>query len=228
MIDVISVENMRLSDQRTIESGTPGTVLMKRAATGIYLASDRWQPAHRITIVTGSGNNGGDGFALAVILHENGISSRILTLSDRTTPDAGFYKEKCVELGIELLPFSPSLLSGSDLIADCILGTGFAGVPRDNVRCAIEEINSLRQNGSYVISADINSGMNGDTGEFSCAVNSDLTVAIGSLKKGQITDSALSITGSIKVAEIGIPPVFKEDEIDTSEYGIEVIDLSDR
>ena len=228
MIDVISVENMRQSDQRTIASGTPGTVLMKRAATGIYLASDRWQSAHDIVIVTGSGNNGGDGFALALVLLENGISSRILTLSDRTTPDAGFYKGKCEEAGITILPFSPSLLSGSDLIADCILGTGFAGVPRDNVRIAIEEINSCRQNGSYVISADINSGMNGDTGEFSCAVHSDLTVAIGSLKKGQITEGALSITGSIKVAEIGIHPVYKEDEIDASEYGIEVIDLSDR
>ena len=72
MIDLISVANMRQSDAMTIASGVSGITLMARAAQGIYEASDKWS-AGPINIVTGSGNNGGDGFALAAVLAGEGI-----------------------------------------------------------------------------------------------------------------------------------------------------------
>ena len=223
MIDLISVENMRDSDKATIGAGTPGIVLMERAAYGIFLASDRWTGARKIVIVTGSGNNGGDGFALATVLKEHNISSQILTLSDKTTEDSGFYKDKCIKEDIKMEPFDESTLTGADIIVDCILGTGFAGTPRDNCRDAINAINRARDNGAYVVCADINSGMNGNTGEYEYAVTSDLTVTIGYLKYGLITENAQKIIGNIKVADIGIDLARKEDSIDEDLYGIEVI-----
>lgn len=223
MIDLISVANMRDSDRATIEAGTPGIVLMEHAARGIYLASDRWSNAGRIVIVTGSGNNGGDGFALAVVLKEHGISSVILTLSDKTTEDSGYYKDKCISAGIAVSAFAEEELTGADIIVDCMLGTGFSGVPRDDYKDAISVINKTHDSGAYVISADINSGMNGDTGEYGCAVISDLTVTIGYLKHGLITPDAQKIIGNIKVADIGISLVRKEDSVDETLYGIEVI-----
>lgn len=220
MIDVISVANMRQSDSDTIASGVPGITLMIRAAEGIYLAYGGWENAKKITIVTGSGNNGGDGFALAVIFREHGIEPQILTLSDRTTPDSQFYKDRCTELGVRMMSFDPTELTGSDIIVDCMLGTGFAGTPREDYANAINAINSTN---AYVISADINSGMNGDTGEYDICVRSDLTVTIGYLKKGLITARASEAIGKISVADIGIALSCKEDTADDKKLGIETV-----
>lgn len=219
MIDLISVDNMRESDASTIASETPGLVLMERAALGIYRSYAKWDCSKSINIVTGSGNNGGDGFALALILEEQKLPVTIFTMSEKATEDAGYYKNLCVSKGIRMVTFGSADLDG-DIIVDCMLGTGFKGVPRDNYRNAIEEINN---SGAYVICADINSGMNGDTGEYECCVRSDLTVTIGYLKKGLITPEALKMTGKITVADIGIALNKKEASIDETSYGISVI-----
>ena len=63
MLDCISVENMRLSDQQTVEQFVPSLELIRRAATGVFQAIS-WDG--RVGILAGSGNNGADGFALAV------------------------------------------------------------------------------------------------------------------------------------------------------------------
>ena len=225
MIDLISVENMRQSDSSTIASGVSGITLMERAARGIYLACDKWDKAGLITIVTGSGNNGGDGFALAEILKGKGLPVKVLTLSDKASPNAGYYKQRCIDCGVEITPFEPSLLEGSGIIVDAMLGTGFAGTPRENYKTAIEAINYAHEEGAFVVSADINSGMNGDTGEYDICIVSDLTVTIGYLKKGLITPSALEVTGSIAVADIGIELLQKEELIDESEFGIKLISV---
>ena len=65
MIDCISVENMRRSDALTIKNHVPSLELMGRSAKGVYLACTWTAP---VAILVGSGNNGGDGFALACIL----------------------------------------------------------------------------------------------------------------------------------------------------------------
>lgn len=68
MIDYTSVENMRQSGAYTIANMVPSLELMYRAAYGVFKAVN-W--SGRVAIVVGSGNNGGDGFALACILKEN-------------------------------------------------------------------------------------------------------------------------------------------------------------
>ena len=75
MIDCISVENMRLSDQQTIAAITPSLELMYRAAYGVFRAVNWFG---KTAIVVGSGNNGGDGFALACILQKHGLPSSII------------------------------------------------------------------------------------------------------------------------------------------------------
>ena len=87
-LDCVSVANMRESDRKTIENYVPSLTLMYRAAMGVYLAAD-WHGV--IAIAVGSGNNGGDGFALAYILKSNGIDSRVVTLSDKLSPDSSHF-----------------------------------------------------------------------------------------------------------------------------------------
>ncbi len=207
MMDCISVENMRQSDAYTIEHLVPSLQLMHRAAYGIFQAVS-WKGS--AAIVVGSGNNGGDGFALACILKEHGYTCAIFTLSNRLSQDSAYYAQRAKEAAIDIRPFEPSCLQGYSIIVDCLLGTGFQGNLRDNYRTAIEAINA---SGSYVVSVDINSGMNGDTGEAELAVRSDLTVTIGYVKTGLIRDNAGKHIKRLACADIGIVLVREEGKI---------------
>ena len=112
--------------------------------------------------------------------------------------------------GIPVHPFEPGCLKGFSVIVDCLLGTGFRGDVRSNYRSAIEEINA---SGTYVVSVDINSGMNGDTGEGELIVSSDLTVTIGYVKTGLLTANAGKFMKRLLCADIGIVLVNEEGKI---------------
>ena len=198
MLDCISVENMRLSDQQTIAELTPGLTLMGRAAEGVFRAV-QWHG--RVAIVAGSGNNGGDGFALAVLLNRAGVECAVYTLSQKLSADSAHYAALVKEAGVPVVPFTSDCLAGADMVVDCLLGTGFQGGVRPQYREAIEAINA---SGAYVVSVDINSGMNGDTGEAEIAVRSDLTVTIGYVKQGLVTENAGRFMKRLVCADIGI------------------------
>ena len=197
----VSVDLMRRSDAYTIANFVPSKVLMYRAAYGVYRSYDGWREQN-IAIVAGGGNNGGDGYALAGILKEQGIDSTIIKVSDKLSEDGRYYCDKAEACGVKMVDFTDnSDLSGYDVIVDCILGTGFRGEVRGTAADAIRAINN---SDAYVISVDINSGMNGDTGEAALAVRSDMTVSIGYFKKGMFSPGAKEFIGRLINADIGI------------------------
>ena len=212
MLDCISVSNMRDSDAYTIANFVPSLELMHRAAMGVFLAHS-WQG--RTAIVAGSGNNGGDGFALACILQERGFESVVFTLSDRLSPDSTHYAKQAEAWRVPIRPFEPGCLAGFDTVVDCLLGTGFQGAPRDNYRAVIDAINDC---GVFVLSVDINSGMNGDTGRGEGIVRSDLTVTIGFLKHGLVTEHAGQYMKRLVRTDIGIRLLRPERVITPDEY----------
>ena len=198
---VISVDQMRRSDAYTIEHFVPGRELMYRAAEGVFRSYGGWQ-GKRIAIAAGGGNNGGDGYALAGILKREGIDPVIYKVSDKLSEDGKYYHDVAAGLGVTMMDFCPDTdLSAYDVIVDCILGTGFKGEIRGRAKDAVAAIN---RSGAYVISVDINSGMNGDTGEALLAVRSDLTVSIGYYKQGLFRGDADRYIGSLTNADIGI------------------------
>ena len=207
MIDCISVENMRQSDAWTIANLVPSLELMGRAAEGVYRVV-KWHG--KVAIVVGSGNNGGDGFALACIMKRQGMDCEIFTLSNRLSADSAYYAENAKNLNVPIRPYMPGCLEGFDMAVDCLLGTGFAGGVRENYRAAIEGIN---ESGAEVISVDINSGMNGDTGEAEIAVRSDLTVTIGYVKNGLVTQNAGRYMKRLRCTDIGIKLACVENKI---------------
>lgn len=211
MIDVISVENMRNSDAAAIRGGIPSLELMRRAAQGIYDVSSIEGDTD---IYVGSGNNGGDGFALACIMASKGNVPTVVTVSAHYSDDASYYKKKAEELGVAVVPFEKAGDRTPDTVVDCLLGTGSKGDVRGLYKDAIEHINSL---GVRVISADINSGLNGDTGEASLAVVSDLTVSVGSHKRGLIRALGGEYVKAAVAVDIGIPVLVKEDLFLTDE-----------
>lgn len=106
------------------------------------------------------------------------------------------------EKGVIVSDFSSDEnFQGVDILVSCILGTGFTGVPRGIPADAIRAINA---SSAFVISVDINSGLNGDTGEAELAVRSDLTVSIGFYKTGNFLGCAPELIGKLVNVDIGI------------------------
>ena len=198
---ILSVEDMRKSDAETIRTSVGSRELMYRAGEAIVKEADA---RGKIAIICGSGNNAGDGYVAALVLNEQGRKADIFLLSDRFSDDGRYYFEQCVKNGIEVNKLSEDTdLTSYDTVFDCILGTGFKGDVRDEVRRAIEKINS---SGAYVVSADINSGLNGDNGQAECCVQSDLTVSVGYYQPGHFLGKAKDVMKKKTVCDIGIIP----------------------
>ena len=199
MQKVVSVAVMRQSDAETIRGGIPGRELMFSAGRGV-LERHAWKGP--VAIVAGSGNNGGDGYVLALLLKEKSIPCTVFLLSDRFSEDGRYYYEKCLDAGVNFEYFTENTaFSGYSEVVDCILGTGFSGEVSGPVACAVQAIN---RSGAYVISVDINSGLNGDNGLSPLCVRSDLTASIGFYKSGHFLNQAKDVIGSLCNLEIGI------------------------
>lgn len=202
MKPIVTVAGMRESDAYTIAHLIPSKELMYRAAMGVYRGVE-WKGS--VGILTGSGNNGGDGYALACILADKGIPCQILRVSEKFSEDGKYYYEKALEKQVPIRMFAPEeTLNDFDILVDCMLGTGFSGTPRGAFQAAIEAINRAGEVGAYVVGVDINSGMNGDTGEGTLVVKADLTVTIGFLKTGFFRGDSAKYIGALTVVDIGI------------------------
>lgn len=199
MIKTVSVKTMRESDAAAIAGGIPSKTLMMRAGEGIF-RSVRWKEP--VAIVCGKGNNAGDGYVVAELLRKNGISCTLVLLSDSFSEDGRYYYEICRENGIAEVRFTQGMsLSGYGTILDCILGTGFSGTITGITKEAIDAINESR---AYVVSADIPSGLNGDTGDGETFVRSDLTISIGTFKTGHFTGRCYEAMRDKLNVDIGI------------------------
>ena len=207
---IISVKTMCDSDAYTIANITPSKELMYRAGKSIF-EGVCWRTP--VAIVCGKGNNAGDGYVVAGLLKDAGVDCRIFLIDEnRFSGDGAYYFEKCREKCIPYEQFvgtaddtkTPTDLSAYGTILDCLLGTGFAGDVRGITAEAINEINRCGEAGAYIVSADINSGLNGDTGEGSLFVKSDLTVSIGDYKYGHFMGRADEAMKAKVNCDIGI------------------------
>ncbi len=199
MKKVISVACMRHSDAETIRSGISGRELMRRAGEGIYRAYS-WHG--KAAIVCGSGNNAGDGYVLALQLAQNEIPCTLILLSEKFSSDGKYYFDQCVEKQIEYCRYTEAFdFSPYTEIVDCIFGTGFSGEIGGIYADVIRKIN---QSGKTVISADINSGLNGNNGQGDLCVRSDLTLSIGYYQYGHFLSQAKDCMKEKQNLDIGI------------------------
>ena len=207
--ETVSTQVMRESDAWTIENLVPSKELMLRAGKGIVTEVvtllNGWKSP--VAIVCGKGNNAGDGFVVAMTLKEMGIDSHIfLIFPESFSEDGKYYFDKCVSMGITWEAFTENTdFKGYEFIVDSILGTGIKGNATGIVASAIEAVNKARNEyHAKVVSADINSGLNGDTGLGSPCVESDLTVSIGTYKIGHFKGKSLDVMKSHTNVDIGI------------------------
>lgn len=205
---VLSVKEMRDADAYTIKNFVDSKELMYRAGEAIFYVGD-WNIGDRVLIAAGSGNNAGDGYVVADLLNIEGIEVEILLIKDKFSEDGKYYFNRCLQKDIKYTVLDENAdyntLRGKfdsyDYVLDCIYGTGFTGEVREPVYSLIKALNDSK---ASIVSADINSGMNGDTGESNICVNSDLTVSIGFLKKGLVSEEGKKHIGKLVNMDIGI------------------------
>ncbi len=203
MTRAVTVETMRISDRYTIDNLVPSKELMYRAGKGLFEAWDGWKSP--VLIACGKGNNAGDGYVVAGLLLDRGIDVSLALVDDRFSEDGRYYYDKVKDRVAETFIYEEGRdLSGYAVIVDCILGTGFSGEVRGNAKSMIEAINAAGAAGTYVISCDINSGLNGDTGLGTTYVKSDLTVSIGEFKLGHFRGLAEEAMKDKVNVDIGI------------------------
>lgn len=205
---VLSVKEMRDADAYTIKNFVDSKELMYRAGEAIFYVGD-WNIGDKVLIAAGSGNNAGDGYVVAELLSIEGIEVEILLIKDKFSEDGKYYFNRCLQKDIKYTVLDEKAdyntlrkkFDSYDYVLDCIYGTGFTGEVREPVYSLIKALNDSK---ASIVSADINSGMNGDTGESNICVNSDLTVSIGFLKKGLVSEEGKKHIGKLVNMDIGI------------------------
>lgn len=212
---LVSAQQIRAMDTQTIALGMPSIVLMERAALGASdLLPEVFPNAFHIGIFCGTGNNGGDGLAMARILFDRGYevfacvlgrekdltddARTNLTLARQWGVDVSFLEHFSAEAWDEILDH----IGPVDVWVDALLGTGLTRVVSGSFEDAIAFLNTQ----DHVIAIDVPSGIDADSGKVhGIAVRASATATFGFAKIGLTVGAGPEHAGEIHVVDIGIP-----------------------
>jgi len=223
---------MREIDRRTIEEfKVPSYQLMEKAGEAVAekTAELAGPPPKKILVLAGKGNNGGDGLVAARYLHQKGYSVQVLLFSEgkklKADPAQNFVANAklsipCRIVGehfdLEMFVGVPSPrpeperkgevtspLQEWDVIIDALFGVGLDKEVKEPYLSLIRSVNG---SGRKIVSVDIPSGLDSDSGKIlGACVKAQVTVTLGLPKKGFYESDGPNVVGEIVVADIGIP-----------------------
>jgi len=210
---VCTIDEMRDCDRRaSTEYGLPQEILMENAGTAVYdvLMRRYGIDGRRFVVLCGGGNNGGDGLVVARKLNSVGAEVRVFLLAAEDALSGASAKNLAtvVRAGIPLqrLTDVEELYLGRscDVVVDAMLGTGLSREPVGLYAEAISMVNATDQS---VLSVDIPSGVNGNTGICpGVAVRAESTVTFGLPKLGNLLPPGRELCGELYVSHISFPP----------------------
>ena len=205
---VLTPEQSRnVDDAASRRLGIHGLVLMENAARGAtHLVQTRWPSAGPILIICGSGNNGGDGYAIARQLLIRNRDVHVLALHPpREGSDAQVNRRILENMGqpiatpAELPQFAPQ----AELIIDAILGTG---LDRDVTGEPAHAMAVINECSAPTLAVDIPSGLDANHGRpLGIAVQAAATVTFVGPKPGLLTESSRQWVGDLYISDIGAP-----------------------
>ncbi len=219
------VEEMREIDRKSVaDYGVAELVLMENAGHRTAEAVEELLGSLReksVCVLAGSGNNGGDAFAAARHLANAGARVKVFFIGNpaHLTKSAAVNRRIVQNMEIELHSLEGErswdrlqvVLRFSDVLVDGVLGTGFQGNLRADIRRLVKLINSM---GKPVVAIDIPTGVAADTGQVDAdAVQASCTVALGLPKPGHLLCPGGALSGRLLVDDIGIPSVLLEQDI---------------
>lgn len=219
--DLPSIDEMRVYDKNAVLKGTPSLLLMERAGEAIAKeVAAQVDVEQEVLVLCGPGNNGGDGLVLTRHLREMGYKvTAVLCCSGKLSqdtivqasklgclktlgvlPDAVVIKDNCLIEPNDLR----RLAANANVIIDALLGAGQCGLPRDGLAETLQVLSEVT-NGKFVVSIDVPTGVNAETGEvYVNAVEASRTYAIECIKRGLSQYPARRLCGEMSVVSIGI------------------------
>lgn len=220
----ITAEAMTGIDRKAQKLGMPGQRLMEHAGAAVAAAvkaiaeaTRRWRKGP-ILILSGPGNNGGDGFVAARYLAKAGAEVAAVLVSSSAEPSTLDAKRNWnrldraarvsrihVSTGLDLKVLGKDIDRAS-IVVDALLGTGVRGELRDPIRSAVELVLAARKAKVPVVAVDTPTAVDLTSGDPSePVVRADLTVTFHRPKTGLLTRRGAALAGKVLVAPIGIP-----------------------
>lgn len=203
-----SSEQSRELDRRAIAAGTPGILLMKRAGRAAFLyLCRRWPGVKSLIVICGAGNNAGDGYIVAALAIEQGLPVQVfytkppnaLRNEARDAADYALRADVICE-PVESLMGRPIQNGAHSLVVDALLGTGVRGVIKPFYASVIQWLNSQD---IPVLSLDVPSGLNSDTGAGDPAVKASATLSFLCAKRGLFTGAGAACSGDRLLDDLG-------------------------
>ena len=222
----VAAKEMREGEGRAILR-TPALdhSMMDRAGKGLaqaiaFIAKQADRSYSVVRLLAGPGNNGGDVFVAALYLQDMDMLPEVWLACpvEKLKGTAKVFFDQMVD---EEIPYhevvsekdwdlSDAEVSPPGILVDGLLGTGAKGAPAGAIRRAISYLRA-KSGECLVVSADIPSGMDADTGAVSeWVVPADVTVTMGFPKAGMAAPAALESLGSLWLAETGLPAKFAD------------------
>jgi len=200
IVRVVTGEGAAARDAAAIRAGISSRALMQQAgaaAAEVMLRRLGDALGGGVLIMTGPGNNGGDGWVLARHLAERGIAVRVHEVIESRTGDAFEMRAGAIDK-VSLGPGD----GGEVVVVDALLGTGARGAPSRALADAVRTIHQRRAAGAVVVALDIPTGVDASSGSSGLAVAADLTISFGTVKRGHLM--ARGECGAIVVVDIGL------------------------
>lgn len=229
MKPILSTEEVRRLEDIIEREGTSKAELMEHAGEFVAAVAQEYDPKE-VVVLTGFGNNGGDGWVAADILQQRGAHVTVATPvgpSEVPSALARHVARRTSGRDVDVV-VGPSrdelsdLLSGADLVIDAILGTGFHGQLRPPFSIWIPTLN---ETATRVISVDVPSGLDSETGVVEdCCVRADKTATMIAPKIGLYSADAPQYVGELVCGEL----YDKLDEvIDDVDHAAEIVEAAD-
>lgn len=187
--------------------GVNGQVLMQRAGKAAFdFLHKRWPQAHKVAVFCGGGNNGGDGYVLALNAFERGLEVAIWQVGEHhhPKPEARDALAACRSANIPIHTFNERVnINHPDVIVDAICGIGARENLRDEILAAIKKMHKQEV---PIFALDIPTGIDADTGRIlGAAVRATATITFIGLKLGLLTGSGSAHTGELICHDLQMP-----------------------
>jgi hydroxyethylthiazole kinase-like uncharacterized protein yjeF len=229
-VKILTSEQMKRVEAQCALAGTPSSVLMENAGRAVAEEVRRTvgDGFRRVLVLTGPGNNGGDGEVAARYLKGWGYDVSLYMLGHRPAEDKNLVlaTQAGVSLVKDAAPTSALVersVQGADVVIDAVFGTGFkAGRGGQRSRPLSREVTAVfnlvkrakEQRDLALFALDVPSGLDADTGGVDEAcLFADETVVLGYSKPGLFNMPGAERAGKIKIVDIGIPPDLAQDGV---------------
>ena len=232
MKPVLSCEEVAKLEDIIEQEGTSKAELMELAGEFVAEQALSYEPKH-VVVLVGFGNNGGDGWVAADILVQKRITVDVVSPVEPDEIPAALARHvarRTAGRGVHVV-VGPSrdelseLLAHADLVIDAILGTGFHGSPRPPFPIWIDAVNEAAQT---VLSVDVPSGLNAQTGEVaSSCINAQRTATMLAPKIGLYSGDGPDVVGDLVCGELYDKLVEVIDDVDHAAELVEPEDIVD-